>query len=754
MSDYDFKTLNDKEFEVLCTDLLSKHFGNKFERFKSGRDLGVDGRFFSEKGGEVVLQCKHWAKTPVAQMISMLKTKEKPKLDALKPERYILAVSNELSRLNKQQIFDVLKPHLKCESDIFGCEDLNDLLRKNPDVERQHYKLWMHSIGVLENIINRSILGRSRDEMYEIQDRFNRYVVTSNHENAALQLENLRVVIITGEPGVGKTTLADQLCYQFSAVGYEFLKLGDDITEAEQVLDEESKQLFYFDDFLGRNYLEALTGHEGSKIVSFMKRISRNKNKLFVLTSRSTILNQGKTLLDIFQHQNIERNEYELKMRSLSSLEKAKILYNHIWFSDLAPEYVEELYKDNRYLRIIKHKNFNPRLISYITDVNRLDATTAEKYWSYIEDSLENPANIWENPFMAQQDDFSRALIILTVFNGRKISEKQLSQSYHNYISLPANQNMKGRQDFQLNLKSLTGSFLNRHIDKAGGVEIDLFNPSIGDFILARYATNLSVLKSVFISLRTDNSILTLFSLHASKRIADLEAHEIVTTIYKNAIDNELANFPLSYLTRIFVFIVSTLQPSRKLKSAMEQVSDHILQHYRGETLTNGYLRTLMWALEQGRVTSAEALAYVDEHVDECSDDDEIESCWRLLELIPIATPEKLAVCERFENSIIELISDNLDEFIDPSVAYSEADYGDYDFARERLADMVDQKLAEWGVISENITGSLIVEGYDVERHMDKYHQNSYEGDYESPGISGGPVISDDAAINDLFDRS
>ena len=47
MSDYDFSTLNDKEFEVLCADVLSTVHGHRFERFKPGKDAGVDGRYFT-----------------------------------------------------------------------------------------------------------------------------------------------------------------------------------------------------------------------------------------------------------------------------------------------------------------------------------------------------------------------------------------------------------------------------------------------------------------------------------------------------------------------------------------------------------------------------------------------------------------------------------------------------------------------------------------------------------------------------------
>ena len=90
MTDYDFKSLNDKEFEIFCTDLLGEVEGRRFERFKAGRDSGVDGRYFTAEGKEVVLQCKHWSNTPIPQLISKLRTIEKPKIDKLKPHRYLL----------------------------------------------------------------------------------------------------------------------------------------------------------------------------------------------------------------------------------------------------------------------------------------------------------------------------------------------------------------------------------------------------------------------------------------------------------------------------------------------------------------------------------------------------------------------------------------------------------------------------------------------------------------------------------------
>jgi hypothetical protein len=56
MTNYDFSSLNDKDFEVLVADLLSIEHSIKFERFKAGRDGGIDGRYFAPSGGQVIFQ--------------------------------------------------------------------------------------------------------------------------------------------------------------------------------------------------------------------------------------------------------------------------------------------------------------------------------------------------------------------------------------------------------------------------------------------------------------------------------------------------------------------------------------------------------------------------------------------------------------------------------------------------------------------------------------------------------------------------
>ena len=104
---YDFSQLNDKEFEVLVADLLSIYFETRIERFKSGKDRGIDGRFFTNSGKEIILQCKHYLKTGYKGLISKLKNEESEKIRKINPEKYIFVTSLPISRDNKEEIKSV-----------------------------------------------------------------------------------------------------------------------------------------------------------------------------------------------------------------------------------------------------------------------------------------------------------------------------------------------------------------------------------------------------------------------------------------------------------------------------------------------------------------------------------------------------------------------------------------------------------------------------------------------------------------------
>lgn len=67
----------------------------------------------------------------------------------LKPASYIVVTSLPLSRENKLEIQAIFSPYIKEIGDIFGQEDLNDLISSHRDIEKKHYQLWLSSTEVL-----------------------------------------------------------------------------------------------------------------------------------------------------------------------------------------------------------------------------------------------------------------------------------------------------------------------------------------------------------------------------------------------------------------------------------------------------------------------------------------------------------------------------------------------------------------------------------------------------------------------------
>lgn len=744
MPDYDFKTLNDKEFEVLCADLIGNEFGKRFERFKPGKDSGVDGRYFESDGSEVVLQCKHWANSPFAKLLNYLEKEEKPKLDKLRPRRYILAISNPISRSEKLKIRSALSPYITRDDDIFGKEDLNHLLGKFPDCERNSYKLWLHSASVLTFIAQSGIMGRSEFSLDEIIQKSARYAITEKHQQAIKVLETLGVIIISGDPGVGKTTLAEHLCLHYVSNEFQFINIAEDISEGESVFSKDSKQIFYFDDFLGRNYLEALRGHEGAHIGAFIRRISSNKNKKFVLTSRSTILNQGKFLIDSFEHEKLYKNEFELRIDSLSLIDKARILYNHIWHSGLSEEFRDVFYTDKRYRAVIGHKNFNPRIINYITDPARRESENVEEYWPYIVRALTDPARIWEHPFNVQLDHSQRAIVLLVVLNGKGYSERSLSIAYHRLLGRPGNQTLRGAHDFSAHLRLLTGSFLNRVFSGGSDVSYNLFNPSIGDYVLRRYANDVAMLRDAVVCMQSQNSVATLTNLKNAQFLDESVVRSICIFALSEAVSEELQNYDISYITLLCYQLIPSCQKTDVLSEAVR-----FLIREGGINDSSYLLFVARFALELDWISADSAIDFVTKNIEDIFNDDDIAEALKITKLL-LTHPAHDRLVEELNERVITIASDDLGDFIEITDAFSGLGPDDNDQAEEKLIEMVVQRFDDLGLEINRNEAQDIVSSIDVEGQLESYHADSVdrgEHGYHHVRPSGPDEV------DDLFDR-
>lgn len=483
MSDYDFSQLSPHDFELMCRDLLQAEWGLVLESFKAGKDGGIDFRY-ARAGKQIIVQCKRFVETGFEGLLRELR-KEADKARKLKPGRYILMTAAALSDANKTRIVEVIGAQFVDKSDIFGRDDLNNLLGRHGEVERSHYKLWLASTNVLERVLHNDIVTQSEFQVEKIHSEIKRYVQGNAYPRALDALKADHVVILSGLPGVGKTTLANMLLYEHLANGFEPVVVREDFAEAKAMFRKGKPQVFYFDDFMGTTFL----GDKGSSdqqreyraILEFIEMVAAAKDKRLILTTREQMLRQAWGTSEQIRNAGLMERKVVIHMGDYSLRQRAEILYNHVFFSDLPPEYRDELLKGEFYFRIVKHDKFNPRLIEWLSTYRRLKAVPVERYQAFVTKLLQDPAEIWRHAFEQQISDAGRSLLLTLFSFGGRMGDAVLREGFASLHAHRAQTYGLQRRpdDYTAARAELHGAF----VRPTGSDAIEFINPSVQDWL-------------------------------------------------------------------------------------------------------------------------------------------------------------------------------------------------------------------------------------------------------------------------------
>jgi hypothetical protein len=414
MPDYDFHQLTHHDLEILVRDLLQARWGVTLESFKSGRDLGIDLRYAAGPK-KTIVQVKHYLRTGLSGLLQEVK-REAVKVQKLKPTRYVFATTVPLSPSNKDDIVEIVGSEFLASGDVLGPDELNNLLSQHPEVEKKHFKLWLASTAVLQRVLHNAEVTRSTFKVRQVYDEARRYVISRAYRQALDMLGKERVVIIAGPPGVGKTILADLLLYSHLENGYQAVVIQRDVEEGEKLFLEGVPQLFYFDDFMGATFLgergKLSAAPNDQALLSFITMVRQTPTARLVLTTREHIYAQALERSEKLRHSDLDDMRVFLRMPAYSFEQRAHILYNHLYFSDLPEEYLNELLRDEFYLRIVKHERYNPRLIQWLSTYKRVEQIPVRRYRAFIEALLLDPAVIWRHAYENELSDAGRSLLL------------------------------------------------------------------------------------------------------------------------------------------------------------------------------------------------------------------------------------------------------------------------------------------------------------------------------------------------------
>lgn len=483
MPDYSFNQLSPNDFEHLARDLLQKELTITFESFTTGKDKGVDLRFCPSSEKNIIVQCKHYIKTSFNGLLRAIDD-ELPKIKKLQPDKYIFVTSKDLTVEKKEKIFEKLHSHLLSKGDIYGKDDLNNLLGKFPEVEKEHFKLWLTSTTVLEHILNAGIFGAAQAEIEHIKLKISRFVKNESLNRTREVLKKNQFCIIAGIPGIGKTTLAEILLMTHLKNGYECYRIWN-ISEAYTVFNSSKKQLFYFDDFLGRTGLKSnFDKNEDERLIRFIQDVSRTEQSKLILTTREYILKQAKENYEALTRGGFDTAQSVIELEDYTDFIRAQILYNHLFFSELPHSFLTEIVNQKAYKKIIAHENYSPRIIEIMTELINVKKYKPGSYPREFIANLDYPYKIWQTAFHNHLSNEAVDILLVLSTLSDVTTLDILEKSFESFNSYRVKKyNREGDPyGFSRGLNELENNFIKISSEEKD-IIVEYHNPSVRDFI-------------------------------------------------------------------------------------------------------------------------------------------------------------------------------------------------------------------------------------------------------------------------------
>lgn len=499
---FNYENLSDVEFEELCKDIMQKKLGSSLYTYTKGRDGGIDicDDFCNPK---VIIQVKHYKNYSILK--SSLK-KEPKKLDQIRETgisddfEYYICTSCGLTRANVMEIHKIFEGYICSDDYILGRNEIEDFLNseKGKDVLFKHHKLGLSSYTIAETIYYDATID-SKALFDEIENIKKFFVPTVEFNRILNALSQKRIVILTGNPGVGKTMTSKMLILEMVNRGYRIIYVSDhNIKESKALLsrDSDEKELIFLDDCFGQRYFE-LKDETGAELNALIRYVRAHSNKILLMNSRVSIYHEAKERYSDFADDvmNKKLSEVCIEMKDLEVVDRAQIFYNHLYFNNVSTLYLNAIKDRYNYRKIVRHPNYSPRIISHVTSKSVIEAYSPQEYVRYIFYVLDNPALIWENEYIERLSNVDRMFMntLFSLSDGVVPIEvhKRAYMARLRYDRIDSTGNV-----WEKSKKRLVGSML-KMVSRDGTEELSVADPSVNDYLESYLNNNICEVNTI-----------------------------------------------------------------------------------------------------------------------------------------------------------------------------------------------------------------------------------------------------------------
>jgi hypothetical protein len=167
-----------------------------------------------------------------------------------------------------------------------------------------------------------------------------------------------------------------------------------------------------------------------------------------------------------------------------TSRNRCKILFNHLYFSKLPPRHIEKLLASGAHRTIVRHRNFNPRIIEWMTTI-LAELPTAAEYGKEFIKNLDQPQRLWEHAYSRQLSEPAQGLLLVL---GTLASDVLMEDAERAFVAVWPQESAHPLPDahaspFSSSLRELDGTFIKSVKDLRGQIVVSFQNPSIRDFV-------------------------------------------------------------------------------------------------------------------------------------------------------------------------------------------------------------------------------------------------------------------------------
>ena len=257
---------------------------------------------------------------------------------------------------------------------------------------------------------------------------------------------------------------------------------------------------------------------------------------------------------------------------------------------------------------------------------------------------------------------------------------------------------------------------------------VRLFNPSLGDFVLNRYASNTPVLRQCFGSLKTQSSLSTLKDMLDNKIINGGVATEVIGHVFASAADMNFLGSNAEFVAHLCILRSELGKKFNLSDQGLLKAIDFIA----GENCGRSFIasaRVLLWALRNGSVDNITVEAFLEGAFANDPGYDELLILSQLVKCFDVA--EHQSLYDAYDQVITEhLIASVEDEFPNEEVF---SDSSSQSGARRKFKELMDEKAFELGANDSSSVADSVVGDVDVDKFYDKcFYEIEHEPDYES----------------------